>query len=130
LHKSDSQSFIELIKKFSKFSSVINHKYKTFSEDNFLLFPLIKNKKIITQLIDAVGDQFPFEFVIREGGVPEPKPGKGPRTVQDMMIMGQYWHIGYPSLTQLEDETIIVAYHEYSMDEQPIQYLMLTRFIL
>ncbi len=70
------------------------------------------------------------EFTIREGGVPVPKPGKGDRTVQDMLIMAQYWHIGYPSATQLDDGTIVVGYHEYSDDEQPIQYLMCTRFRL
>ena len=70
------------------------------------------------------------EFSIREGGVPIPKPGMGDRTVQDMLIMAQYWHIGYPSATQLEDGTIIVAYHEYSDDEQPIHYLRATRFKL
>jgi len=70
------------------------------------------------------------ELFIREGGVPEPKPGIGSLTVQDMLIMGQYWHIGYPSVTQLEDETIIAAYHEYSDDKQPIHYLRVTRFKL
>ena len=57
-----------------------------------------------------------------------PPPGMPDRTVQDMLIMAQYWHIGYPSATQLEDGTIITAYHEYSDDEQPIHYLMVTRF--
>jgi hypothetical protein len=68
------------------------------------------------------------EFIIRNGGVPTPKPGKGSRGLQDMLIMSQYWHIGYPSVTQLEDETVIVAYHEYSEDDMPLQYLMSTRF--
>jgi hypothetical protein len=68
------------------------------------------------------------EFVIREGGVPVPKPGKSHKTIQDMLIMSQYWHIGYPSATQLEDDTIVVAYHEYSDDEHPIHYLLATRF--
>ncbi|MBD3254550.1 MAG: hypothetical protein GF383_05630 [Candidatus Lokiarchaeota archaeon] len=70
------------------------------------------------------------EFVIREGGVNEPKAGEGSRTLLDMMILMQYWHIGYPSLTQLDDETVIVAYHEYSDDDHPLQYLMCTRFKL
>ena len=70
------------------------------------------------------------EFIIKEGGIPKPKPGKGSRTLQDMLIMGQYWHIGYPSVAQLDDEIIMVAYHEYSNDAQPLQYLMCTRFKL
>jgi len=68
------------------------------------------------------------EFIIREGGVPVPISGKGDKTVQDMLIMAQYWHIGYPSATQLDDNTIVVAYHEYSDDERPIHYLLATRF--
>ncbi|NVM43378.1 MAG: hypothetical protein HWN79_00540 [Candidatus Lokiarchaeota archaeon] len=30
----------------------------------------------------------------------------------------------------MEDGTIVAAYHEYSDDEQPIHYLMCTRFKL
>ncbi|GAH43568.1 unnamed protein product, partial [marine sediment metagenome] len=62
--------------------------------------------------------------------VPEPTFANDPPTLQDMLIMSQYWHIGYPSVTQLEDETLIAAYHEYSDDEKPIHYLMATRFKL
>ena len=70
------------------------------------------------------------EFVIRKGGIPVPKPGKGARTLQDTLIMAQYWHIGYPSVTQIKDGAIIAAYHEYSDDKQPLHYLMSTRFKL
>jgi hypothetical protein len=70
------------------------------------------------------------EFTIREGGVPRPKSGFGARTLQDTLIYAQYWHIGYPSLIQLQDQTIVAAYHEYSDDEWPLQYLMCTRFRL
>ena len=70
------------------------------------------------------------EFTIREGGVPLPLMGRGARTLLDALIVMQYWHTGYPSVTQLEDETIIVAYHEYSDDESPLHYLMSTRFKL
>ncbi len=70
------------------------------------------------------------EFVIREGGVPKPSPGRGPRTLQDTLIYSQYWHIGYPTVAQLPDGTVIAAYHEYSDDDRPIQYLMCTHFKL
>jgi hypothetical protein len=52
------------------------------------------------------------------------------RVLLDALITQQYWHSGYPSVTQLEDGTVVVAYHEYSDDEHPIQYLMCTRFKL
>lgn len=70
------------------------------------------------------------EFVIREGGVPKPRPGAGSRTLQDTLIHSQYWHIGYPTVAQLPDGTVIAAYHEYSEDDRPIQYLMCTHFRL
>jgi hypothetical protein len=68
------------------------------------------------------------EFSIREGGIPKPQSGLGPRTLQDTLIQAQYWHIGYPSVTQLPDGTVLAAYHEYSDDPHPLQYLMCTRF--
>ena len=58
------------------------------------------------------------EFVIREGGIAPPE------------VEPQFWHIGYPTVTQLEDGTIITAFHEYSDDKPPIQYLRCTHFTL
>jgi len=55
------------------------------------------------------------EFTIREGGA-------APPTVR------QYWHIGYPTVTQCEDGTVVAAYHEYSDDAEPIQCMWVTRF--
>lgn len=79
---------------------------------------------------DGVSWDVDDEFSIREGGVPRPSSGMGARTLQDTLIYAQYWHIGYPTVTQLKDETIIAAYHEYSDDAWPLQYLMCTRFKL
>jgi hypothetical protein len=58
------------------------------------------------------------EFVIREGGAAPPEFGRG------------YWHIGYPTAVQLKDGTIVTAFHEYSDDKTPIQYMRCTRFTL
>ncbi len=41
-----------------------------------------------------------------------------------------YWHTGYPSVAQCPDGTLVAAYHEYSMDDEPIQYMRTTRFQL
>jgi len=83
------------------------------------------------------------EFIIREGGVPgkhdqsqppstmmHPSSGLMSAGEVDWRNPGLYQHIGYPSVAQLKDGSIAVAYHEWSDDPQPIQYLMLTRFIL
>lgn len=56
------------------------------------------------------------EFVIREGGFADP-------------AISQYWHTGYPSVVQLEDGTIVCAYHEYVPNGgEPIQAMWTTRF--
>jgi hypothetical protein len=81
------------------------------------------------------------EFVIREGGVPvsisEDTPGSAriaPSSGRKRKGMvrydhpGLYQHIGYPSVTQLADSSILCLYHEWSNDPQPIQYIMSTRF--
>jgi len=57
------------------------------------------------------------EFVVREGGAAPPS-------------VRQYWHIGYPTVAQLADGTIVAAYHEYTHDERPIQCMWVTRFRL
>lgn len=41
-----------------------------------------------------------------------------------------YWHIGYPSVTQTADGTLVAAYHEYSEDPDSIQYMVASRFRL
>ena len=43
---------------------------------------------------------------------------------------GVYQHIGYPSVVQLADGTILASYHELSEDERPLQYVRCTRFRL
>ena len=57
------------------------------------------------------------EFIIRESVV---GPSSDP----------VYWHVGYPSVAQTGDGTIVVAYHEYSEDKDPIQYLLTSSFRL
>ncbi len=42
----------------------------------------------------------------------------------------EYWHIGYPTVTQCDDGTVVAAYHQYSDDERPIQCMWVTRFRL
>lgn len=83
------------------------------------------------------------EFVIRSGGVPghheedqpastmmDPTSGRKIKGGIDWRNPGIYQHIGYPSVCQLKDGTILAAYHEWSDDAQPIQYVLGTRFEL
>ncbi len=60
------------------------------------------------------------DHVIREGGAAAAS-------------VSQYWHIGYPTVAQCSDGTVVAAYHEYVANpghSAPIQALMVTRFTL
>jgi hypothetical protein len=83
------------------------------------------------------------EFVIREGGVPgrtvSDTPGSSRMTPSSGTIAGGaidwhhpgvYQHIGYPSVVQVADGTIVASYHEWSEDAKPLQYCLATRFTL
>ena len=81
------------------------------------------------------------EFVIRAGGVPGktvsdtpgssrmgPESGKMRAGGVDWSNPGVYQHIGYPSVAQMADGTIVASYHEWSEDAKPLQYVLCTRF--
>jgi hypothetical protein len=83
------------------------------------------------------------ELVIREGGVPRQSPVDRPGSSRMSPASGKYgggtidWgnpgvyqHIGYPSVVQIPDGTIVASYHEWSQDERPLQYCRATRFRL
>ena len=81
------------------------------------------------------------EFVIREGGVPgktvTETPGSSRMTPSSGKVAeggvswhhpGVYQHIGYPTVQQLSDGTVVAAYHEWSDDPKPLQFCLATRF--
>ena len=81
------------------------------------------------------------EFVIREGGVPgktatetpgssrmSPASGKVKGGGINWEHPGVYQHIGYPSVQQMPDGTVVASYHEWSDDPKPIQFVLCTRF--
>lgn len=81
------------------------------------------------------------EFVISEGGIPATshvvKPSSS-RVVPAAGIYGEgavnyfhpglYQHIGYPTVAQAADGTVVCSYHEWSRDERPLQILKCARF--
>lgn len=82
------------------------------------------------------------EFVITEGGVPKVVSEEKSSAVQTHIAVsglpqrkeisqdhpGFYQHIGYPSAVQMPDGSILCAYHEWSDDPRPIQYVKSIRF--
>jgi hypothetical protein len=71
-------------------------------------------------------------FFIAENGVPgrEGTQSASGRRPINWRNPGQYQHIGYPSVVQLQDETIVASYHEWDDKERPLQYVRATRFRL
>jgi hypothetical protein len=73
-------------------------------------------------------------FVIRDGGVPgdprESGSASGRRRRIDWKNPGVFQHIGYPSVAQMPDGTIVASYHEWDDAERPLQYVRCTRFRL
>ena len=43
---------------------------------------------------------------------------------------GAFQHIGYPSVLQLPDGTLLASYHEWADAERPLQEVRCTRFRL
>jgi hypothetical protein len=82
------------------------------------------------------------EFVIREGGVPGDSAISKPSSSLGGSAGGHgvgfihhsnpgiYQHIGYPSVAQMPDGTIVASYHEWNKAEEPLQYVRCTRFHL
>jgi hypothetical protein len=81
------------------------------------------------------------EFIISEGGIPSGsstvKPSSS-RVVPEAGIYdegsvnynhpGLYQHIGYPTVSQAADGTVVCSYHEWSKEERPLQVLKCARF--
>jgi hypothetical protein len=91
--------------------------------------------------LDGVTWDVKNEFIVREGGVPgksdverpgssrmSPASGKYGGGRIDWRNPGVYQHIGYPTVVQTGDGDIVVAYHEWSEGDNPLQYVRCTRF--
>jgi hypothetical protein len=66
-------------------------------------------------------------FFIRKGGVPEKVGAERPGVLNPHNV-GVYQHIGYPSVVQIPDGTIVASYHEWDNAPDPMQYVLCTRF--
>ncbi len=73
------------------------------------------------------------EFVISEGGIPAtshvaqpsssrvvPAAGLYDEGAVNYFHPGLYQHIGYPTVAQAADGTVVCSYHEWSRDERPL----------
>ncbi len=83
------------------------------------------------------------EFVISEGGIPATSQVAKPSSSRVVPVAGLYdegsvnyfhpglyQHIGYPTVAQAADGTVVCSYHEWSPDERPLQVLKCARFAI
>lgn len=81
------------------------------------------------------------EFVISEGGIPATSQAAKPSSSRVIPAAGIYdegtvnyshpgphQHIGYPTVAQSTDGTVVCSYHERNRDERPQQILKCARF--
>ena len=64
--KTNGQYIIQLLKEYFKHDTIINHKYKISYEDNYILFPLVKNKDIIDKLKQKIDSLISYKIISRE----------------------------------------------------------------
>jgi tRNA (guanine37-N1)-methyltransferase len=67
LNKKDGQKFIDLIKNNFKNTQIINHRFKTFHENDYVLYPLIFNQELIDKMKDVVGIKINYEMISKIG---------------------------------------------------------------
>jgi len=67
LKKTDGQYFIQFIKENFKNDSIIDQRYKLEHKENYILFPLVENKKIIENLVRMMENLVSFELISGKG---------------------------------------------------------------
>jgi len=71
VRKAEGQKALNLIKVNFKKYSVINQKYKTLYDDDFIFFPLEENKDLIERVIESIGNNIEIEIITKRGIVNE-----------------------------------------------------------
>ena len=67
LKKTDAQYFIQFIKENFKNDSIIDQRYKLEHKENYILFPLVENKKIMENLVRRMENLVSFELISGKG---------------------------------------------------------------
>ena len=65
----DGQAFFKLLKKDFKNLNIINLKFKVEYESDYILIPLIEEKRLLEHLIKSITNEFAFKIISRKGKV-------------------------------------------------------------
>lgn len=71
LKNNDVQNFIDLIKNNLNSTPFINHKFKILHENDYVLFPIIKNQVLRDRVIKIINKQINLEFISKKGQMNE-----------------------------------------------------------
>ena len=63
----DGQGFINFLKKEFKNIQIINQKFKILHENEYILFPIVKNDALIDNVIELLNQKINFEIISKEG---------------------------------------------------------------
>lgn len=90
LKKKDGQQFIEFIKKNLKNTQIINNKFKTLYENDYILYPIIEDQDLLVKTKNIIDKQINFELIFKEG---TPNENYKFRTLQEALegkILDEY----------------------------------------
>jgi tRNA (guanine37-N1)-methyltransferase len=82
LKKKDGQKFIDFIKNYFKNTQIVNHKFKTLYENDFILYPIIEDSDIIDIANNLLDKQINFELISKKG---KPNENYKFRTLQEAL---------------------------------------------
>ena len=67
LKNKDGQNFIDFIKNNLNSTPFVNHKFKILHENDYILFPIVKNQVLEDKITRIIDKQINLEFVSKEG---------------------------------------------------------------
>lgn len=82
LKKTEAQYFIQFIKEKFKYDSIIDQRYKLEHKENYILFPLVENEKVIENLVKMMEKLISSELIFGKGIV---NPNFKYRTLEDAL---------------------------------------------
>lgn len=66
IKKKEGELFLKLLEKHFKNTPIIDQKSKTIQENDFILFPLIKDEELIINLNESIKDLIDYELITKE----------------------------------------------------------------
>ena len=122
LNKKDGQQFIDLIKKNCKNTQIVNHRFKTFHENDYVLYPLISKQGLIDKIKNVVGTKFNYDLLSKIGIHNENYKYRTLREALEEKIPDKYLEL-IPKSYDIIGEIAIIEFDGYNTQMSNIDYL-------